>query len=310
MLISRKKPPTTPGLPEGLSLEQLRERIDACRELPSLRRIGESLRERLSEDASTASEIAEVVERDPSLAARVLQMVNSAFFGLARRVEHIEDAVFYLGLRQIRELALSLPVIDEAASLCAGSSNQATWQAFWEHSLAVAMANREIHALAGFSQERDLGYVSGLVHNIGHLVLSQILPSAFTASIASAPVDTPGTFAGQERERIGWDHAQVGALYLRRHQLSAEVVEAVEFHVGPSLATEHPRFSASLELADLLARCSGLTGAEPIDIPSPQAWEASPSWEVVFPAPELSDRARLRLERFVGKLPLLVDLLQ
>ncbi len=310
MLVSRKKPRPDSDTPKGLPPDELRALIDDCPELPSLRRIGESLRERLSDEATTASEIAEVVERDPSLAARVLKMVNSAFFGLARRVEYIEDAVFYLGLRQIRELALSLPVIDEAASLSANSSSQATWQAFWEHSLAVAIANREIHSLAGFSDEQDLGYVSGLVHNIGLLVMAQILPEVFAESLSAAAVDSPGTFAAAERERLGWDHAQIGALYLKRHQVNADVADAVEFHVGSSLATEHPRFSACLELADTLVRCSGLAGAEPLDIPPADAWVSAPPWEVIFPDADVGDRARMRLERVVGKLPLLVDTLQ
>ncbi|MGF1483047.1 MAG: HDOD domain-containing protein [Opitutales bacterium] len=310
MLSARKKEPTTLADQPVGDLDVLKQKVDDCPMLPSLRRIGESLKELLEGENATSASIAEIVERDPSLSTRVMKIVNSALFGLSRKVEAIEDAVFYLGVRQIRELAMSLPVIDETSSMCAGSASGATWQSFWEHSLAVAVTNREIHGLANLNEEFDVGYISGLVHNIGLIAQAQIFPVEFARNLALPPLDSAQAFTAFERENIGWDHGLIGSFYLARHQMGAEILESVQFHVAPSLAVEHPKFAAAVELAESIARCSGLIGAEPIELPHQDDWTRSNSLEILFPEESIRTRAVERLERFAGKLPLALDVLK
>lgn len=93
------------------SEEEIVRRVNACPKLASLQSVNRALSDLVRSDASLSSQIAEVIRRDPSLSARLLRMVNSVYFGLSTRVNNIEEAVFFLGLRQIRELSLATPVI-------------------------------------------------------------------------------------------------------------------------------------------------------------------------------------------------------
>ncbi|HTO04128.1 MAG TPA: HDOD domain-containing protein, partial [Opitutus sp.] len=95
----------------------IRRRIDSCPKLGSLQSINRALSDLVNSEQSLNSQIAEIIRRDPSLAARLLRMVNSVYFGLSTRVNNIEEAVFFLGLRQIRELSMATPVIEELEKL-------------------------------------------------------------------------------------------------------------------------------------------------------------------------------------------------
>src|ERR1700750_1800756 len=86
---------------------EITKRIDACPKLASLQSINRALAGLVNSEQSFNSQIAEIIRRDPSLTARLLRMVNSVYFGLTAKVNNIEEAVFYLGLRQIRELSMA-----------------------------------------------------------------------------------------------------------------------------------------------------------------------------------------------------------
>src|ERR1043166_507252 len=126
--------------------EEIKRRIDGCPKLASLQSINRALSELVRSEQSLNSQIAEVIRRDPSLAARLLRLVNSVYFGLSTRVNNIEEAVFFLGLRQIRELSMATPVIEEIQQLQTHLANVLPWRELWNHSIATAILTREILA--------------------------------------------------------------------------------------------------------------------------------------------------------------------
>src|SRR5271168_3795963 len=94
---------------QRLSRSQIESRLNSCTCLPSLGSIGDALKQLLEADQRYTSQIAEIIRRDPSLTARLLRLVNAVHYGLSKRVRSIDEAVFYLGLRQIRQLAMVTP---------------------------------------------------------------------------------------------------------------------------------------------------------------------------------------------------------
>src|SRR5215218_11347245 len=98
------------------------ERVNSCPRLPSLRSIETALRELLHADNRFTTQISEVIRRDPSLTARLLRLVNSVYYGLTSPVNSIEEAVFYLGVRQIRQLVVVTPVIEDFEKLAGGTA--------------------------------------------------------------------------------------------------------------------------------------------------------------------------------------------
>jgi HD-like signal output (HDOD) protein len=235
-------------------------------------------------------------------------MVNSVYFGLSTRVNSIEEAVFFLGLRQIRELALATPVIDELERLQPGATAHLPWKELWTHSIASAMLAREILAATPLGVDDDTDYLSGLLHNVGKIVTACAFPAEAQALVAMRAAD-PTAFCQLERDLIGWDHGAIGAHYLARHQLSEDIVLAVHHHNDPGAAARHQNFAAAVQIADHVARHSGISGGfESVEPVAADAWLALPGWTILFGAdPDAAHLARAAIERALPRLPLMLQ---
>ncbi|WP_415908153.1 HDOD domain-containing protein [Oleiharenicola sp. Vm1] len=219
----------------ALDDQEIRRRINACPKLASLQANNDALSALVKSDQSLTSQIAEIIRRDPSLSARLLRMVNSVYFGLGARVNNIEEAVFFLGLRQIRELSVATPVIEELERLQGNVSTPLPWKDLWAHSIGCAILTREILRATPLSIDDDTDYLVGLLHNVGKVVMAYAFPDELV-QISNTPLRTPAEVCRLERQLIGWDHAQIGAHYLQKHQVCEEIAMAVRYHCEPDRA--------------------------------------------------------------------------
>jgi HD-like signal output (HDOD) protein len=169
-----------PDNPKPLSDFLLIERINQCPKLASLKSINETLNDLLDSEDSFVAQIAEVIRLDPSLTTRVLDLVNSIFFGSKdeKRITGVEEASIFLGLNRIRELISATPIIEEIMDL--GKNSQTfPWTDYWRHSIGTAILTREILALTDQQFEDEADYVAGLLHNLGKLILAITFPVLF-----------------------------------------------------------------------------------------------------------------------------------
>jgi HD-like signal output (HDOD) protein len=284
--------------------EEIKRRIDACPKLASLQSINRSLNELVRSDTSLNSQIAAVIRRDPSLAARILRLVNSVYFGLSARINNIEEAVFFLGLRQIRELSIATPVLEEMEHLQSKTPNL-PWRSLWSHSIATAILTREILGSTSFNVDDDTDYLIGLLHNIGKIVMAYSFPEELQMVMAMSAA-TPEEVCHFERAIIGWDHAQIGAHFLARHQLAEEISFAARYHNEPGRAPRHRSFAAAVQVADYLARHSGIDGAfEKVAAIPAEAWLELEGWKILYAADgQETALARASLANFIQRLPL------
>jgi HD-like signal output (HDOD) protein len=269
-----------------------------------LQSINRALSELVRSDQSLNSQIAEVIRRDPSLSARLLRMVNSVYFGLSTRVNNIEEAVFFLGLRQIRELSMATPVLEELEHLQQQTATSLPWKDLWTHSIATAILTREILASTPLHIDDDTDYLIGLLHNVGKVVMAYAFPDELR-TLVSLHAATPTEFCNHERELIGWDHGRIGAYYIARHQLSEEIVFAVEYHNEPQRAGRHQMFAAAVQIADHLVRHTGIGGGfEQIDPVPADAWLTLPGWNLLYGSDGAESKlARASLANSLQKLP-------
>ncbi len=283
---------------------EIKRRIDACPKLASLQSINRALSELVRSDQSLNSQIAEIIRRDPSLSARLLRMVNSVYFGLSARVNNIEEAVFFLGLRQIRELSLATPVIEELEELQQSTSDCLPWKDLWSHSIATAVMTREIIASTSLHIDDDTDYLGGLLHNVGKVVMAYAFPEELRTLIAT-PAATPAEVCVNERTLIGWDHAKIGAHYLARHQLSEELRFAVLYHNEPQRAPRHEIFAAAVQVADHLVRYAGVSGGfERVDPITDDAWTHLEGWRILYGADGTEEQlARAAIANSLQRLP-------
>src|SRR6476661_3557110 len=148
---------------------EIADKVKNCPRLPSLRSIETALRELLNADNRFTTQVSEVIRRDPSLTARLLRLVNSVYYGLSSPVNNIEEAVFYLGVRQIRQLVMVTPIIEDFQKL-AGKTAFA-WRDFWQHCIGTAILTREVISVLR-SPTDEVDYVAGLIHDVGKIALA------------------------------------------------------------------------------------------------------------------------------------------
>jgi HD-like signal output (HDOD) protein len=201
-------------------------------------------------------------------------------------------------------LSMATPVIEELEQLQQTTSPTLPWKDLWTHSIATAILTREIVSATSFHIDDDTDYLSGLLHNVGKIVMAYAFPEELRTLMATTVAD-PTEFCRLEREMIGWDHGQIGAYYLSRHQLSEEIVLAVQYHNDPANAPAHALFAAAVQVADFLVRTVGITGGfeqtGPLDR---DACVALPGWSVLYAAdsPEAS-LARAQIANSLQRLP-------
>ena len=161
-----------------LTRDQIENRLRHCPRLPSLSSINNALRELLGADQRYTSQVAEIIRRDPSLTARLLRLVNSVYYGLSTPVNNIEEAVFYLGVRQIRQLVMVTPIIEDFQRL-AGQA-PFPWREFWQHCIGTAILTREVIGSMRMPTD-EVDYVAGLIHDVGKIGVAAACPEHFGA---------------------------------------------------------------------------------------------------------------------------------
>ncbi|MAK27986.1 MAG: histidine kinase [Opitutae bacterium] len=258
------------------------ERINQCPKLASLRSINQTLEALLDSEDSFMAQIAEVIRLDPSLTTRVLDLVNSIFFGTKdeQRISGVEEASIFLGLNRIKELLAATPVIEEIFRL-GKSSESFPWVDFWKHSIGTAILSRELLSLADEKFEQEEDYVSGLLHNLGILILAITFPEHFE-EVYRKPSDTPLNLLELEGSLVGWDHAKIGAYYLWNHHISEEVVDAVHWHNEPSQATVNPKLASAIQISDNLVKQLGVLGMEKTARPAKDSHLQLEGWKILF----------------------------
>jgi putative nucleotidyltransferase with HDIG domain len=302
MIMATEPPSATLPLVTPTEIEA---RLKNCARLPSLRSIDSALRELLSADQRYTTQISEVIRRDPSLTARLLRLVNSVYYGLTTPVNSIEEAVFYLGVRQIRQLAMVTPVIEDFQRLA--GRTPFPWREFWQHCIATAILTREITNVV-MTPADEADYVAGLVHDVGKIAMASAFPEHFL-EITRRANEGGMDYLSIEREVLGIDHCELGALYLERHNLPEVMVATSRFHHSPEQAGEFSQIVASVQIADLLIRHAKIgNSGNPVEV-TDEMWLNASGWNILFGPDSGSERdlAQASLKRCLERLPVILE---
>jgi putative nucleotidyltransferase with HDIG domain len=177
----------------------------------------------------------EVIQKDPVITLKVLHLINSAYYRMPESMSSIGQAVVYLGLNTIKNMALSL-----AAAGMLPRSNPAHFdtQRFLMHSLITASAARGVCARwAPNAADANDAYLAGLLHDFGKIVLAQHLPQEFRAALELAHREGLPLHLAEERE-MGVDHAYVGAMLAERWHFPKALVDCIRNHHRPAADTD------------------------------------------------------------------------
>lgn len=227
------------------ALKQLVSRINR---LPSVPSSYAKLLRALRDPEVPLQEVGKIVASDVAMTAKILQLVNSAFFGLRRHIGNATQAVSYLGLETVKALTLTVSAFSQFEM-----SGNSDVEALRVHSIQVGtLAKQLANSLELAKGEVDDCFTGGLLHDIGKLVLSANYPEKYGQALQLCSQQQI-RHIDAERQILGASHAEVGAYLLWLWGLPDPVIEAVLGHHGsadPAATTGHP--ATMVQFADLL----------------------------------------------------------
>lgn len=217
-------------LRDTLDEENLRQLVSRLRGLPSLPALYLRLVDEIQKPNVTTAHIGEIIAQDIGMTAKILQIVNSAFFGLSRRVTSPEEAVSFIGLERVKAMVLSIHVFSE---FDVSSKPNFPIGQFWSHSLAVGkLADQIAKSVQSHAPGSSEIFTAGMLHDVGTLVLAADLPQQYQEACQLAKSNNV-TMAEAEREVFKATHSEVGAYLLGLWGLPGSLVEAVAYHNNP-----------------------------------------------------------------------------
>jgi len=235
-------------LQDLLSSAELRRVIGTVGELPSLSSTYNSLLQALRDPNASIHQVAEIIGRDVGMSAKVLHLVNSAFFGLAQVVTSLQSAAAFLGMETIKNLALA----SETFRVFAPDSRipQSDYESIQRHAHRAAVIAGKLPV---DPKARDVTVISALLHDIGRLILASKMPDKFCAALSLAKERGCENFEAEE-ELLGVSHAEIGAYLLGLWGFPNLAVEAIAHHHRPT-RIPHSGFDSSVAVyvAGLLA---------------------------------------------------------
>jgi HD-like signal output (HDOD) protein/ActR/RegA family two-component response regulator len=211
-----------------LGSPEIRKVVGAVGELPSLSATYTSLTKAVSDPNTSIGQIVEIVERDIAMSAKVLQLTNSAFFGLAQRVTSLSSAVSLLGMETIKNLALTSEVF--RVFVPDARIPQSVCDSIQHHALSTASIAVALPLEKG---TRDIVAVAALLHDIGSLFLASAMPGQYCAVLSRSGECGCKLFEAEE-ELLGTSHAEIGAYLLGLWGIPSLAVEAIAHHHHPT----------------------------------------------------------------------------
>ena len=248
-------------VPDKLTPEAI---LNHSGELPALPKAACHIMAVIEDPSTTATKLEQALAMDQALTAKVLRIANSPFYGAVREITTVSEAIVRLGFVAIRNWTL----VTAARSVFLSPGAGMLYQKIWRQSVMSAMAGQLVAQAIGRSNP-DSVFIGGLMQNIGQLVLARSNPELFQ-EILNDSSERGLPYHIVERDRLGFDHGELGALLIKEWNLSQELEEAVRWHHRfEEEGAKSDRIAAMIALGEEIALCN--SGHEEIQDSSGEA---------------------------------------
>ena len=208
-----------------MKLSKINKTIETIRELPTLPLVANKINAILHDPKSSVSDLSEIIEKDQSITAKMLKLVNSAHYGLPQKINNINQAIAMLGYRNISYIVMTLSVFDALKNMKKRSFDR---RRFWVHSIAVGLLSMKLAKECNFLLVDDI-FTAGLLHDLGKVFLDGFMHEEFEAIIQRA--ETEGiAYIDAEHELFDVDHAMIGEWMARTWRLPLHVIAGIKHH--------------------------------------------------------------------------------
>jgi putative nucleotidyltransferase with HDIG domain len=235
--------------------ERYLKRIQAyITRMPSLSTTVIKVLETCNDSRASANDLHRIISFDPVLTARVLKLINSAYYSLGVPITSLTRAIVMLGLNTVKNLALSFAILENLRSN--GHFSVFSPDDFWTHSLCVGVIAKSLASVIGHTpQGLEAFFVAGLLHDLGKIPLNRQFPEEYHQAWETAEKDQD-TLRHYESKLLGMDHCTVGCMIAKKWRLGSTLVETLLHHHNPDDSSEADRdFVFIISLANQFADC-------------------------------------------------------
>ena len=232
---------------------KVKQVVSNIRNLPTPPIVFHQIQKVINDPLVSAGQIAKILQEDPAMSVKVLKLTNSAFYGLAREVESVKQAVVIVGLEAIKNLVLSASVLDMFKGKDVDSDFQ---DKFWRHSLGVGFCARLLakRAKSRGMIDPDSAFSGGLLHDIGKVILCCFLPKEYATVKEARDANTELDTVTLEEQVLGYNHAQIGAILAEQWKLPARLIDAVTYHHQPQTCPSDELIPYIINVANYVAK--------------------------------------------------------
>ncbi|ADH86039.1 HDOD domain-containing protein [Desulfurivibrio alkaliphilus] len=224
--------------------QQIVSKFTATKTLPH---VALKVNQLVRDERATMHDFEEVIRLDPVLVTRLLRLVNSPYFGLAKKVESISKAVVFCGFKQLRNLV----AVEALRGMFKGDGERFSREKLWLHSATVAIL-AEMIAKRIFGLEGEDVFLAGIIHDVGLVAEDQVAGEELRLA-ADATRRGEGSLVASERRYLGTDHCEIGALLAKEWKLGDEVLKSIRYHHDERKSFTLPSVPAIMVLADFMA---------------------------------------------------------
>lgn len=251
-----RTPPRRSRRAEETVDDQKRQRLKRITQsiigLPTLPTVITQLISLIDNPKTSGRNVSQLISTDQALTAKILKLANSAFYGFPREIATVDLAVVVLGFETVKNLGLSVSVLERFATSDGAAVDGFDRQKFWEHSIACGVAARLLATKLRYRM-RGEAFAAGILHDIGRLILSQYFPTEFDEVLRVMRADD--LYIGHAEDRVlGVTHAEVGGWLAERWNLPDQLEQAISHHHAPGRLTGPAELPALIHLADFLCR--------------------------------------------------------
>ncbi len=231
--------------------------------LPTLPTVISKMIELVDNPKTSATSLAKLITTDQALTARILKIANSAYYGYSREISTVDMAIVVMGFNAVKEMGLSLSVFDVFKDLSNVKHFDVT--EYWQHSIGCGVAAKMLaqhyyQAIAGEA------FVSGLLHDIGKIIVNQYLHEEFV-QIIDAVSEQKSTFDEAEQDILGVTHGQIGSWLVDKWRLPRLISHAIKYHHTPWEAKNSQVIIALINIADHLCHVCNVGSSGRIKLP-------------------------------------------
>ena len=227
--------------------ETLRHQVEDIQEIATLPHVMQRILDTVSDEAASAHDLSKEIAADPSLTAKLLKIVNSAYYGYHREIILLTEAIVVLGFDEVKRMSLAIGVIGMFGRDPARERERVQ---FWSHCFHTAAIAELLEREAGFGGRG--AFTAGLLHDLGRAVLDQFFHPLYELVTANQ-AETNRTAVVVEAELLGVTHAEIGAWLANRWGLPALLETAMRYHHAPGERPEDALLVPAVHVADVLA---------------------------------------------------------